>query len=252
MAQDRYYQLQAVILRARDYKENDKLVSYFSLERGRRTALARGARKPTGSLRGLVQPFTQVNLSFAQGRGSLDIITQGEVEWPFISLRQDLTKIAYASYMTELIEASMPEDKPNREAFMLLLAAFSLLDLDADAALAARFFELRLLAALGLSPHLKDCTTCGRRLVGERFYLSPQQGGVLCATCAAVPEQLLISAGTVRYLQYLLQSELGRLPQLKVGLQSQAELERALTYYLEYHLERASKAHTLLKRLLQE
>ncbi|MCL1816832.1 MAG: DNA repair protein RecO, partial [Clostridiales bacterium] len=176
MSQEKYYNLQAIVLRNHLYKEHDKLVGLFSLQRGRFTALARGASRPTGGLRGLTQPFTQVNLSLARGRGSLDIITQGEIERPFISLRQDLTKIAYASYMVELTTLAMPEEKPSHNVFTLLLAAFSLLDMDISPPLASCFFELRLLAALGLAPYLADCMNCGRGLSGSRFALVPARG----------------------------------------------------------------------------
>jgi DNA repair protein RecO (recombination protein O) len=247
---EKYYSLQAIILRNRLYKEHDKLVSMFSLERGRLTALAKGASRPTGSLRGLTQPFTQVNLTLARGRGSLDTITQGEVERPFISLRQDLAKIAYASYMAELINLAMPEDKPSRSVFALLLSAFSLLDMDLSPPLASCFFELRLLCALGLTPHLEDCMGCGRGLIGGSFVLSPARGGLLCLSCAgALPCQPL-SPGAIMTMRHILREPLSRLPQLKVSPARLQEMEEAIGPYMDYHLEYALRAREMLHSLL--
>lgn len=250
MTTEKYYNLQAIVLRNQDYKEHDKLVRLFSLERGRFTALAKGAGRPTGALRGLVQPFTQVSLTLARGRGSLDTITQGQVERPFISLRQDLSKIAYASYMAELTDMAMPESKPGAEVFMLLLAAFSLLDMDAEPFLAARFFELRLLNAIGLAPHLSACLSCGRGIRGGRFVLAPARGGLLCLSCAGLTDLPALSAGTVLTMEHLLQGSISRLPQLKIGAAARSEMEQALEQYLNYHLEQASKARVMLKSLL--
>ena len=49
--------IDAIILKARDYKEQDKLLTYFALESGKGIAIARGAAKPGGKLRNIAQPF---------------------------------------------------------------------------------------------------------------------------------------------------------------------------------------------------
>ena len=250
MSMEKYYNLQAIVLRSRLYKEHDKLVSLFSLERGRFTALAKGASRPTGGLRGLTQPFTQVNLTLARGRGSLDTITQGEVERPFISLRQDLPKIAYASYMAELICLAMPEDKPSRSVFTLLLAAFALLDMDIAPPVASFFFELRLLAALGLAPHLEDCMGCGRSLKGGSFLLAPARGGLLCLSCAGATPGSPLSLGAIMSMLHILREPLSRLPQLKIGPARLEEMEQAICSYIDYHLEYALRAREILHSLL--
>jgi|GEM_PF-720428 len=284
---EKYYTLHAVVLRNRDYKEHDKLVHLFSLEQGRLTVLAKGAGRPNGGLRRLAQPLTQVCLTLARGRGSLDTLTQGEVERPFISLRQDLSKIAHASYMVELIDLAMPEGKPGQEVFVLLLSAFSLLDMDAEPFMTARFFELRLLAALGLAPQLENCLSCGRGILGGSFQLSPSRGGLLCLSCcnrsqkpedrgqrsevsgqgtedrgqgaeqegnigyALKAQAPALAAGTVLTMRHLLESPVNRLPQLKIGAAAREEMETALAHYLNYHLEQVSKARALLKSLLE-
>ena len=250
MSQEKYYNLQAIVLRNRLYKEHDKLVSLFSWERGRLTALARGASRPTGGLRGLTQPFTQANLCLAKGRGSLDTITQGEVERPFITLRQDLAKIAYASYMAELITLTMPEGKPSRSVFTLLLSAYSLLDMDISPPLASCYFELRLLEALGLAPHLEGCMNCGRGIPGGSFLLLPAKGGLLCLSCAAASPGPYLSPGAIMTMRHILREPVNRLPQLKVSQNCLQELEQAIGPYIDYHLEYALQARKMLRSLL--
>jgi len=250
MSIEKYYNLQAIILRNRLYKEHDKLVGLFSLERGRFTALAKGAGRPSGGLRGLTQPFTQVNLTLARGRGSLDIITQGEMERPFISLRQDLAKIAYASYITELITMVMPEDKPSRSAFALLLFAFSLLDMDIAPDLTSCLFELRLLEVMGLAPRLENCLGCGRSLVGGSFVLCPAKGGLLCLSCAGAISDPPLSPGAIMTMRHVLREPLSRLPQLKVGQARLQEINQALGHYMDYHLDYAPRARQILRSLL--
>jgi DNA repair protein RecO (recombination protein O) len=245
---ERNYTTDAIILRNRDYNESDKIVTFFSLEHGKGSGLAKGCRKPKSSLRGVIQPFSYSRLAIAKGKGSLDIITQGETINAFIGLRTDLTKISYASYIAELADAALPEKKTGPNMFALILAAFSLVEMTDDPMLAARFFELRLLVNLGIAPHLDRCHICERRIENGRFYLSPEHGGLLCSACAP-PTQSTISAGTVMLMQKLSNVELSRLPNIKINTQSHTEMERALTEYLDYYMEYALRARKFLKEI---
>jgi DNA repair protein RecO (recombination protein O) len=246
---ERNYLVQAVILRTRSFKEHDKLVTMYSLERGKFTALARGAAKEKSSLRGLVQPFYYCNLALAKGRGSLDIITQGQMEEPFLALHTKLECIAYASYMTELIDLGMPDHKPNSSVFALILATYSLLELGDSPDLARYFFELRFLEQLGLTPQTERCMMCGRRVHASKFFLSPFRGGLICPSCHG-SQKGLISLGTVQVMRHLLSAPLSKIPNLRISDLNRQELSVALNNYLDYHLEYVAKARRVLDDLL--
>jgi len=249
--EERNYVVQALIIRSKNFKENDKLITFYSPEKGKQTAIAKGVLKEKSSLRGSVQPFCYCRLSLAKGRGNLDIITQGQVIEPFLRLRTDLERIAYASYIAELLNISVPEKKPDSGLFALLLAAFSLLELHDDLPLTRHFFELKLLAALGLAPYLERCMVCGRRGLGTQFYLSPFRGGLVCAACHD-SQQFLISPGTVQVIRHLLNCPLAKVPNLKISPQCEKELQQVLDNYLDYHLEYMARARGVLQQLLAD
>ncbi|MEG1537128.1 MAG: DNA repair protein RecO [Clostridiales bacterium] len=242
---EKSYTVEGIVLRARDYKDTDKIVTLFSFERGKLILLAKGARKTSGSLRGAVQLFGQGSFLVAIGRSSLDIITQGRQEQGFPALSMDLTKIAYASYVVELTEAALAEGRPAPDLYPYLLAALSLLALGDQPERAARFYELKLLQELGAMPMLDSCQSCGRSLQGGAFYLDPAAGGVVCASCAP-REDLLISPGAVLTLQRLATTELGRLTALNWSKTIGREMARALFHYLDYHLDYIPKSRSFL------
>ena len=240
----------AIILKARDYKEQDKLLTYFSLESGKGVAIARGAAKPGGKLRSIAQPFCRVSLTLSPTKGGVAYVSQGLPQNSFISLDADLSAIAYAAYFSELADISMPERRPSQSFFALLLTVFSLLKMDDDHARTARYFELRLLQELGLLPDLDVCASCGRGLMGGSFYLSPQSGGLLCAACGSGDSAPLLCAGAIQTMRRLLASPLVRLPSIRISKAMMAEIDNALAYYLAYHLEYSSKAKRILQQLL--
>lgn len=233
------------------YREADRIVTFFSRERGRQSALARGAVKPKNSLRGLCQPPRHCRLALAKGRGSLNILTQGEMLEPFLTIHNDLLRLAYAGYISELLMAGMPEEKPQEAVFFTALAAFTLLELGEDPRLALGFFQLRYLGHLGLSPRLEGCSVCGRRLEGGRFSLSPNRGGLVCLSCNPGGEQIL-SPGTIKTMAFLHQAELRRITNIRISPDAYEEMNQALEAYLDYHLEYNAKARKFLQSLLAE
>ncbi|MDO4581786.1 MAG: DNA repair protein RecO [Bacillota bacterium] len=239
---------EAIILRSRDYKDQDKLLTFISAEQGKGLAIARGARKPSGSLRPVTQPYCRARLSLSPPRDGVAFIEQGIALESYVSLDANLAAMTYAAYFAELTELTAAAGRAAPELYLLVLAAFSLLKLDSDHRRSARFFEVRLLAELGLLPPLDSCNNCGRKLNGGDFFLDAEAGGLYCGACvnSGAPR---LSAGAAQTLRRLAEVELPRLPQLKINPAIGDELEQALSVYLRYHLDYTPKSAAFLRGL---
>lgn len=238
---------EAIVLKGRDYSEADRILILFTRELGKISAIAKSVRKPKSSLRAATQLFAYSRLSVLPGRG-LATITQGETIDSLWSLREDLDKIAYASYFAELVDCILPEGKPQQKLFILLEAVYTLLDAVEDYELIARYFELKLLAMLGYKPQLSACAVCGRSLTGGVFSLSPAKGGIVCRSCdrdfmASVP----MSNGAIATMDRMLKQELSKWFNLKVSPEFRKEIEAGVSAYMEYYLERTRRAKALLR-----
>ncbi len=240
-------QTEALVLRARDYGESDRILTLLSPELGKISAIAKGVRKQKSSLRGPTQLFCHSRFELAVGK-SMYIARQAETLEAFRPLRESLELIAYASYLAELIDAVTPEGRVAPEMYILLLSGFVLLSLGEDAELSARWLEAQLLKLLGVRPQLDACVECGQKPQGIGFILSPELGGLLCSRCSGGREEL--SAGSVQMLARLMQTEAKRLFTLKPNETMRRELEAALELYLSYHVEKSSRARNLLRQLL--
>src|SRR4029077_8123224 len=98
---------------------------------------------------------------------------------------RDLTRISYASYFTELVDATIEERQPLPDLFDLLLSAFYLLQRADLPDVVARMFELQALRLLGYEPELRRCVRDQAPLHGPGLAFSPSRGGALCPRCAA-------------------------------------------------------------------
>ena len=264
---ERVYRTKAIVLRRIDFGEADRLLTVFTPERGKLKLVAKGARKPTSRKSGHVELFSLGQFLVAVGR-DLDIVTQAETQEPYLPLREDLLRTTYAYYVAELADAFTAERDENRPLYYLLKDAFGWLcevgeaaagsELDepqlAEAlALVARYYELHLLGLVGYQPQLFVCGGCREPLEPEVNYSSVADGTVFCHRCGRDrmgTAQLSVNA--LKVLRFLQTRDWETCRLLRLSPASHAEVERVLSEYITYHLERRLKSVDFIHRLRRQ
>ncbi len=244
----REYRATALVLRGREYGEGHRLISLFTREEGKVSAVAKGITRPRARLAAALQHFTLGEVELARGR-RYDVITGMRVHNPFYGLRRSVEAFAYASYFAELFDESLEERQPHPALFDLLVDALKSLSDGHAPDLTARYVEINLIAMLGYHPHLVQCAHCGTPLAtrdaeGRAQWptwlgFSAAQGGALCPTCLpTVPGARRIAAGTVQVAQRLLAKGSEGLESLPLSDRLRREIAVTFRDYLEYRLER--------------
>lgn len=241
---------EAIVLRGRNYEDNHRILVALTKEFGKLPLMARNAKKPTGSLRAVSQTFTQSNIVFSKGKGGMGILSQGEVVNAFGGIKESLEKIAYASYIAEMIDYAIPDGRRYDSVYQLVISCFLLMEALDDCEIIARYFEMQLMNILGYRPYLQDCPVCGRTLQGGQFVWVPSRGGIMCSSCAGPYEGNPISAGTIMTMNKLIEGDLRQLMKLKITGTVKEELERAIFNYCDYYIERAPRARAALQTYL--
>ncbi|MCL6639116.1 MAG: DNA repair protein RecO [Firmicutes bacterium] len=242
------YKVDAVVLRARDCGNADKLLTLFSRERGKIKVMAHGAGRTNSRKRGSVQPFTRSRFLLRRGR-ELDSVSQCEGLDMHLHLREDLTRLACASYLAELVEALAPEDEPNEPLFILLAATLQLMA-GGDPETLALCFAMKAAALSGYFPELEVCAVC-RAALGGNIYFSPDLGGVVCPACreGAPGKVATLNRGLIETMKALARWHPARLHQLKVDSPVKEKLRELLREFFRYHLEKDLKTADFLMRL---
>jgi DNA repair protein RecO (recombination protein O) len=176
------FNIQAIVLRRSHFGETDNILTLYSRERGRISAIAKGARKAVSRLSGASEVLNHSRFSLASAK-TLQVVRQAETVASFSPLREDLNRLANGLYIADLLNAFVVDGDPNPDLFDLLEYSLHLISTVASPNLAARWFELRILDHLGYAPLLTECIYCGSSLVpAARIMtaLSASQGGVLC------------------------------------------------------------------------
>ncbi len=225
--------VKALSLNSRPLGEKDRLLTLFSREQGKLSAVAPGARKVKSKLAAAVELFTCGNYLLHRGR-SLFTVTQAEQEQGFPNIRRNITLYASGIYFGELVEKTVEESEASPELFELLLQVWQLLDQgQVEPALLARYFELKLLDLLGYRPHLESCTHCG--LERGPVFWSDSAGGAVCQACCGEEQtNFALSRGTCALAQALLKMSPGKLANVRVWEQQHGELKRLVHSFLQY------------------
>jgi len=183
------------------------------------------------------------------GRG-LETLSQVEITDSFRRLREELLRMAYATYMCELVDEFIREKERQEALFLLLLATLHLLEAESEPAPLARAFELKLLALLGFRPQLEACVHCGEPAVGAEVRFSPELGGVLGPQCPSEGGSVLrLSRGSLETMRHLLTGDLRRAHVVRLDPATGAEVERALEAYIELRLEKRLKSRDFLRQI---
>ncbi|MFS0575256.1 DNA repair protein RecO [Sporosarcina sp. 179-K 3D1 HS] len=179
---------EGIVLRSIPYGESNKIVTVFTREAGKMTAMARGAKKPASRLASITQPFMECSFLIRTGRG-MGTLEQGEPINSMRFIREDLEATAYASYVVELIDRLTEDQERVSGVYGLLSDALHAIDEQYDPEAIALFVEWKMLPVAGIHPVLHQCANCGAT-EGE-FAFSFQQIGFLCHRCFAIDRYII-------------------------------------------------------------
>jgi recombinational DNA repair protein (RecF pathway) len=134
--------------------------------------------------------------NISRGR-NLDIVEQAEMIEPYLGIREDLQRGAYASYVAELMDRFTTTGEEDLSGlFNLLKDTFERLCIDDDPRLAVRYYEMRLLDLVGFRPELKECVISREIVLAEDQFFSYSEGGVVTPRYAHHSDDADFDAGS--------------------------------------------------------
>jgi DNA repair protein RecO (recombination protein O) len=245
-AREHLYKSEAIIIRRSDLGEADKILTIFTPNFGKLRVVAKGVRKVTSRLAGHVELFTRSQMLLAKAR-NLDIVTQSETVDAYRPLHDDLSRIAHASYASELLDAFTPDALENYAVYRLTSEVFALVSEDAHPDRVLLWFELQLLNYMGYAPELNQCVQCRGDLQPTTNGFSPAQGGVVCASCRRMGVGRDLSVNALKLLRLLQRNPYSAVSRVRVDPDLSSELTGVMQSYITYTLERELRSAHFVK-----
>ncbi|MGI9291173.1 MAG: DNA repair protein RecO [Gammaproteobacteria bacterium] len=141
----------AYILHSRAYRETSQILEVFTVSHGRLALIAKGARRPKSPLRGLLNPFQALRLSWS-GRGEMQTLREAETVGPVDEVRSSVVMSCF--YINELILKLLERADPHPDLFAHYSSLIAALKTGDDIEPLLRVFELQLLGEIGYEPVL--------------------------------------------------------------------------------------------------
>ena len=218
---------QAFILKTQDYRETSLLGDFYTRDHGRVRGIVKGIRDMRARFGSTLEPFSLNEILFYKRKkgGDLHLVTQVETLEDFVSVREDLERLATASYCVELLSELVEPEEPEPQIFELLNDTLHFLAGGHSCKRAARIFEVKLLDLLGLLPdadHWQDIPTAVSKPV---------------------------SRGTLNFLEHARRQPVKSLVSVKVSQEVGEELEKLLRRFTDFHLSHKLKTLVFMEKM---
>lgn len=156
------------VLHSYPFRETSLIFEAFTRDHGRIGLVARGARRPKSSLRGVLLPFQPVLLSWA-GRGELLTLMRAEWLGGYVPLRGQAMMCGF--YLNELVMRLLPRSDPHDGLFSIYETALAALAAGEGPPATLRKFEIGLLRELGYAVVLDHEVEHGAPVAREHDYV---------------------------------------------------------------------------------
>jgi len=227
---------EAIVLNSLKLGESDKLVTFYTRDRGKIKAVAKGARKLKNKFGSSLEPFSFNRLVvFDKNARFLYRLYQSDIIDSFLHLRSDYDKILIGSRFLVCLESLTPEGDPAPEIFDLLLKFLESGKSNRMNSGLLNLFKVKLLGYSGYEFALQNCVRC--RLGGNQSYLSPLLGGMLCSSCARqhATQTLSVSLPAMSVLRQIFKMDHELLARIKPSEEVVSEIEHILNVFI-FHL----------------
>ena len=174
--------IKGLVLKTIQRTDSDRLIVLFTVERGKITVCAKGSRSSKSKILPCIEPFAYSEFVLYEKDGLFWIKEAALIE-NFYAIREDVTKLALASYICEVLDITVYENMQELELLRLGLNSLYAIATDLrPLKMVKSVFEMRASMLLGFAPNVSTCSVCHKSKAPE-FFFSLHDGETVCSNC---------------------------------------------------------------------
>ena len=157
----------AFLLHQRPYGNSSVMAEMFTLDNGRISVIAKGAKKPKSKFFGVLSPFSKLRITY-RGKSELKTLTNVDKEDIF---SDSFSKLSYTLlYINELLIKILPQGAPQKELFNLYDKFLLEIKTSNEIDTILRRFEIDLLEMLGYGINFINEVDSGQSIDADKLY----------------------------------------------------------------------------------
>lgn len=173
----------AIILKKQDTNEYDQLVTCYTEEAGKITAIAKSILKKNSIQAMHLDLFNLVDFELVNGN-HMPIITGAQAENAYANLKSSIMALPVAYVFAEYVEKITFEYLQDQDLWNFLVSTLDVLNSNpSDYLSLLRKGQRRILSILGHEPNLEECAICADRNGKECNVFDVARGGLVCRSC---------------------------------------------------------------------
>ena len=224
----------AIVLKSVDYKDNDKILTLYSLEKGKITAGIKGVKKSGAKLKFASEPFALCEFVLAEKAGRYTVIGATYID-SFFNLRLSLEKYYSSSVILETLNLLTAENEPDPDLFSLVVNAVKYINYQGVELKILNGFLFNFITILGYGIQTLNCNGCDS-LIDGRVFFSGRFAEFYCSSCR-IDDAMEITLETYLALRKIFNKTIDEISKSTLKRQEEIKLLKFLTYYLQLKTE---------------
>lgn len=239
-------QSEAFILRNFNVGEQDKIVVFYSKNKGIVKGIAKGARKFGNRFGSGLEPFSHVHLRYYEKEHrDLVVLNNCDLIESYFDLQGDVGTAFMLSYFSELIEEFSPSRFQDDILFRLLDTVLQAMKDGGDTNMVGAYFEAWILKINGFLPHFAKCRKCRKEII-ESAWLSSRKDGVYCDSCAFQKKDEMPSSMN-EFVDWIKKNPPPHGQELPFSHEALKGVREILQNIIVYHMEKEPKSLRFIK-----
>ena len=228
------------------------------MTKGKVKVIAKSAKKSRKRFGPALDRCSHINTLIDFKKEGISRIDEANFIEGHFKIKSDISRLAPASYISELTDVFTPDGYHNENVFHLLTDFLCCIEeglMESETLM--RFFEIRLLDYLGYMPHFESCVVCKKEnvLSKEKNHYSSCGGGLVCKGCKnghgdfRHGEFIEMSNGTAMFMLKATELTMDKLTRLSPSKGFLEEAERFLKASIDYHVGRDLKSRLFMDKM---
>lgn len=248
-----FVKTKGIVLREIKTGEADKLLVFLTLEFGKITVLAPGARRTRSKFVGCTQWLCYSEIYLYKTKENYRL-NDGSIIEPFYELRDDLDKLYVATFFCNVIKDVVMEGGDSKEELKLLLNSLYYISKEQkDIELITSIFRFRILLSIGMAPLVKVCAGCSFSFElkqnniknqNKKYFFDFVKCAVFCECCEnQKPGKNLVEIlpGTFHFIKHVVESKWENLFKFDVSKEVKNEANQVSERFLNERIEKDYK-----------
>lgn len=248
------FSFKGLVVSSLEFKDNDRILTVLTSDLGCISVIAKGVTKNNSKHAYLCMPFLLCDFTVTFSKGYY-YLKEADIIQNNVGISSSLEATTVAFHISEIIKFASFDNIATADIYELTNYAFYHLSrVPDDYKLVYSAFNWRLLFLMGFNKIYDECDSCKTTVTdnSSEFFLDAEQNRLLCGNCIkayAKEKYYRMSNGTIKALNYFIESDINRLFNAKADDSLLIFLMRFTTTIISFSLDRDFKTLNSLREI---